>query len=378
MDRLGIAINNYIGQSENELTFKERDLIMILGQFDDQGGWWQGLTIDSKKGWFPKDYILTFKQYHKQKKIYEFKKKIQDQELPKPKIFGNKLDVVLMNQPSLPNKTRNPLPNIVTDSLVYIRKHCMDLEDLFLHALPDQEIGNLRALYDVQLIKNVDEEFPTNNLHVVPNLLLDYLQKLPSPLLTTNYTKEFLNKQRSNNTYESKLFSIKSLIQLLPIENRDLLKVIMELLHDLVPQITEIQKIIKPNSNNLKISKKSQLSQIFGPILIGSQITKHKNFQDRDVYGESSALCLLLMNEYNYFFAGGESLDSKKGKESSSKKAVRALMDYNADDESELSFKKDQLFFVITKDEDGWWEGKIDEKIGLFQGWMVQELKNIK
>ncbi|KAJ3434425.1 rho-type guanine nucleotide exchange factor isoform f [Anaeramoeba flamelloides] len=405
MNRLGIAMQDFVGKSEYELSFKKDDLIMILGQFEDQEGWWQGLTIDSKKGWFPKDYIITFHQFHLQKKKQEkFDKIISKKNLEKEKktkIFGEQLENILRIQPDLPNNTRNKVPNVVTDCVKHIREYCMGTDDLFIYALPDKDIKHLRELYDYQVLESVSEEFPKTNLYVIPNLLLDFLRKLPSPLLTTNCTPQFLNKLTSTESLESKLFSIKSLIQLLPRENKNLLKILIELLYDLTPKKqntykeNEVDKIINKNKNknknknqnnnnnnnnidnrmNKKFFISNPLSQIFGPILIDTNINLKTNNGKRNIFDESFALCTLLINEYSYFFEGGESLDSLKGNESSIKMVVKAKISYNGDDESELSFKKDQVFFVLKKDDDGWWQGKIGEQIGLFESWMVKEIQ---
>ncbi|XP_074649668.1 F-BAR and double SH3 domains protein 2-like [Tubulanus polymorphus] len=59
----------------------------------------------------------------------------------------------------------------------------------------------------------------------------------------------------------------------------------------------------------------------------------------------------------------------------------RALYDYEATEPGELSFQEGQLIRIIRHDvngvDDGWWEGEVNGKIGVFASLMVEELDGI-
>lgn len=53
---------------------------------------------------------------------------------------------------------------------------------------------------------------------------------------------------------------------------------------------------------------------------------------------------------------------------------VVAVFDYIGTRDDELSFKEDDLIYVFKKNEDGWWEGEMGGRRGLFPGNHVQLL----
>nr|XP_006824876.1 PREDICTED: FCH and double SH3 domains protein 2-like [Saccoglossus kowalevskii] len=61
---------------------------------------------------------------------------------------------------------------------------------------------------------------------------------------------------------------------------------------------------------------------------------------------------------------------------------VRALYDYNGSSEDELSFNEGQLIKVTRKDDngvdDGFWEGEVNGKIGVFPSMVVEELHSMQ
>jgi hypothetical protein len=59
-------------------------------------------------------------------------------------------------------------------------------------------------------------------------------------------------------------------------------------------------------------------------------------------------------------------------------KRVKALYDYNAQEENELTFKAGDVIIVIVEDDSGWWQGKLEKnqsKEGLFPGNYCEPLK---
>ena len=59
---------------------------------------------------------------------------------------------------------------------------------------------------------------------------------------------------------------------------------------------------------------------------------------------------------------------------------VRALYDYDATCDEELSFQEGQLIKILRRDEngvdDGWWEGELGGKVGVFPSLVVEEISS--
>ncbi|OAF67199.1 hypothetical protein A3Q56_05104 [Intoshia linei] len=53
---------------------------------------------------------------------------------------------------------------------------------------------------------------------------------------------------------------------------------------------------------------------------------------------------------------------------------VVAIYDYEKDREDEITFKENDIIYVIRKNEDGWWEGVCNFTVGLFPGNYVNQL----
>lgn len=65
----------------------------------------------------------------------------------------------------------------------------------------------------------------------------------------------------------------------------------------------------------------------------------------------------------------------------SDEKWARALFDYEATCDEELSFQEGQLIRVISTEnngvDDGWWRGEINNSVGLFPSLVVEELLSV-
>ena len=61
---------------------------------------------------------------------------------------------------------------------------------------------------------------------------------------------------------------------------------------------------------------------------------------------------------------------------------ARALYDYDATNDEELSFSEGQLIRILRRDEngvdDGWWEGEVDGRVGVFPSLVVEELTPVR
>ena len=52
--------------------------------------------------------------------------------------------------------------------------------------------------------------------------------------------------------------------------------------------------------------------------------------------------------------------------------SVIAIYDYQADKEDELSFSENSVIYVLKKNDDGWYEGILNGRTGLFPGNYVE------
>ena len=61
---------------------------------------------------------------------------------------------------------------------------------------------------------------------------------------------------------------------------------------------------------------------------------------------------------------------------------ARALYDYDATNDEELTFSEGQLIRILRRDEngvdDGWWEGQVDGRVGVFPSLVVEELTAVR
>jgi len=54
---------------------------------------------------------------------------------------------------------------------------------------------------------------------------------------------------------------------------------------------------------------------------------------------------------------------------------VKALFDYKAQDETELTFKEGDIIGVVSKEHPHWWEGELNDKSGLFPSNYVEVIE---
>jgi len=57
---------------------------------------------------------------------------------------------------------------------------------------------------------------------------------------------------------------------------------------------------------------------------------------------------------------------------SQTRQLVRALYNYDATEESELSFKANERLMVLQKDDSGWWQGELNGRVGMFPSNFVE------
>jgi hypothetical protein len=146
----------------------------------------------------------------------------------------------------------------------------------------------------IKRVENNEEiEYKDLDINVISTLLIEYLNSLPDPLLTTESGIEFLECLKIEKR-EEKLECIKNLLQDLPNENYSLLCMLMELLE----KISINEETNKMTSSNLAV--------VFGPFLIKIIIESTDITQQMNMVKEQSQLIkeifILFIEEYDALF----------------------------------------------------------------------------
>ncbi|KAL3887750.1 hypothetical protein ACJMK2_000143 [Sinanodonta woodiana] len=145
-------------------------------------------------------------------------------------IFGVPLNILLEQDRKREPKVKVPI--VFKEILNYLVKHCLDSEGLL--RIP----GSVVRIK--QLRQDLEEKFYQGTFRwgdVTPNdvaaLMKQFIRELPTPLLTSEYIEAFAQVERISDK-KKQLMALNLLILLLPDENRDLLKVLLQFLNHVV------------------------------------------------------------------------------------------------------------------------------------------------
>ena len=151
-------------------------------------------------------------------------------------------------------RTSSGLPLVVEQCIDYLYKHALDVEGIFRLSGNSNDIQDLKRAYDRE--EEVELESAVNDPSVVAGLLKQYLRELPQPLFTFDLYDTFITAQQAVTTAESKaeeqrvwLFTMRSLVAALPVENQAVLKHLLALLHE----VNSRSAVNKMSSSNLAI-----------------------------------------------------------------------------------------------------------------------------
>jgi len=76
--------------------------------------------------------------------------------------------------------------------------------------------------------------------------------------------------------------------------------------------------------------------------------------------------------------ASAPSAPASTGATSAQKGNVRAIYDYTATEDNELTFKANDRIVVLQKDDSGWWQGELNGQVGMFPSNFVEQLNGQK
>ncbi|KJE91095.1 hypothetical protein CAOG_002283 [Capsaspora owczarzaki ATCC 30864] len=162
-----------------------------------------------------------------------------------------------------------------------------------------------------------------DSVHDVASLLKQLYRELAEPLMTFDLHDVFIAAQATSGDAKSRRERILATLDLMPEANLNGLKLLMQFL----AKVARFSKFNKMEPSNLAI--------VFAPSLLRSKEESTQLITDSVV---STALLVNLIQDFNYFFAV--------------KQEAKALYDYKAVDENEVSLTRGEKIFVLTPPDD--------------------------
>ncbi|KAG1183732.1 hypothetical protein G6F36_008225 [Rhizopus arrhizus] len=172
-------------------------------------------------------------------------------------MFGN--DLVKQVQAE-----KGKIPLVVEKCIESVEARGMDYEGIYRKSGGVGQMRQIQLAFEKGETPDLIDEEKWNDICAVTSVLKQYFRELPNPLFTYELHSKFMDAIMMANATEQ-LQTITQLIQMLPIENFNTLKYLMEHLH----RVQQSQK------ENLMTSK--NLAVIFGPTLL-----RHKE-ENRDL-----------------------------------------------------------------------------------------------
>eukprot|EP00033_Pygsuia_biforma_P002353 GCRY01002602.1.p1 GENE.GCRY01002602.1~~GCRY01002602.1.p1 ORF type:complete len:875 (+),score=340.84 GCRY01002602.1:317-2941(+) len=270
------------------------------------------------------------------------------------RVFGVGLDRVAKEPDTL-------VPAIFRHCLLSLRDH-LKVEGIFRISGAASEIYKLKDRFDhgeVPDLRSVANSDP----HVVSGLLKLYLRELPEPLLTFDAYDDFV-MTTSLPFIDDKRHRFKKLIEPLPDTNKAVLKELIDFLR-LVDEHRDVNKMAIHN-----------LATVFAPNLLRRENETVVD-QVQDIPFVNDVLSIFI-KDFVYIF-GDEPIPlvyPDTPRPPTAIRLVKALYDYSAADENELSFYQYDRFYVVAMGDDDWWEGvNPDGSHGLFPSNYVDVLE---
>ncbi|TEA32027.1 hypothetical protein DBR06_SOUSAS5110041, partial [Sousa chinensis] len=144
-------------------------------------------------------------------------KTLQEKGLIKDQIFGSHLHTVC-------ERENSTVPRFVKQCIEAVEKRGLDVDGIY------RVSGNLATIQKLRFIVNQEEKLNLDDsqwedIHVVTGALKMFFRELPEPLFPYSFFERFVEaiKKQDNNT---RIETIKSLVQKLPPPNRDTMKVL--------------------------------------------------------------------------------------------------------------------------------------------------------
>ncbi|XP_069879732.1 rho GTPase-activating protein 15 [Dipodomys merriami] len=209
-------------------------------------------------------------------------KTLQEKGLIKDQIFGSHLHTVC-------EREHSTVPRFVKQCIEAVEKRGLDVDGIY------RVSGNLATIQKLRFIVNQEEKLNLDDsqwedIHVVTGALKMFFRELPEPLFPYSFFELFVEaiKKQDNN---ARIEALKSLVQKLPLPNRDTMKVLFG----------HLNKIVAKASRNLMSTQ--SLGIVFGPTLLRAE-NEMGNMAIHMVY--QNQIAELMLSEYNKIFNAEE------------------------------------------------------------------------
>ncbi|CAD7679385.1 unnamed protein product [Nyctereutes procyonoides] len=209
-------------------------------------------------------------------------KTLQEKGLIKDQIFGSHLHTVC-------ERENSTVPRFVKQCIEAVEKRGLDVDGIY------RVSGNLATIQKLRFIVNQEEKLNLDDsqwedIHVVTGALKMFFRELPEPLFPYSFFERFVEAIKKQD-YNTRIETIKSLVQKLPPPNRDTMKILFG----------HLTKIVAKASKNLMSTQ--SLGIVFGPTLLRAQ-DEMGNMAVHMVY--QNQIAELMLSEYNKIFGSEE------------------------------------------------------------------------
>ncbi|VFV33641.1 rho gtpase-activating protein 15 [Lynx pardinus] len=209
-------------------------------------------------------------------------KTLQEKGLIKDQIFGSHLHTVC-------ERENSTVPRFVKQCIEAVEKRGLDVDGIY------RVSGNLATIQKLRFIVNQEEKLNLDDsqwedIHVVTGALKMFFRELPEPLFPYSFFERFVEAIKKQD-YNTRIETIKSLVQKLPPPNRDTMKILFG----------HLTKIVAKASKNLMSTQ--SLGIVFGPTLLRAE-GEMGNMAVHMVY--QNQIAELMLSEYNKIFGSEE------------------------------------------------------------------------
>uniref|UniRef100_A0A3Q2LFQ2 Rho GTPase-activating protein 15 n=1 Tax=Equus caballus TaxID=9796 RepID=A0A3Q2LFQ2_HORSE len=209
-------------------------------------------------------------------------KTLQEKGLIKDQIFGSHLHTVC-------ERENSTVPRFVKQCIEAVEKRGLDVDGIY------RVSGNLATIQKLRFIVNQEEKLNLDDsqwedIHVVTGALKMFFRELPEPLFPYSFFERFVEAIKKQD-YNTRIETIKSLVQKLPPPNRDTMKVLFG----------HLTKIVAKASKNLMSTQ--SLGIVFGPTLLRAE-NETGNMAIHMVY--QNQIAELMLSEYSKIFGSEE------------------------------------------------------------------------
>uniref|UniRef100_A0A9L0RZY4 Rho GTPase-activating protein 15 n=1 Tax=Equus caballus TaxID=9796 RepID=A0A9L0RZY4_HORSE len=197
-------------------------------------------------------------------------------------IFGSHLHTVC-------ERENSTVPRFVKQCIEAVEKRGLDVDGIY------RVSGNLATIQKLRFIVNQEEKLNLDDsqwedIHVVTGALKMFFRELPEPLFPYSFFERFVEAIKKQD-YNTRIETIKSLVQKLPPPNRDTMKVLFG----------HLTKIVAKASKNLMSTQ--SLGIVFGPTLLRAE-NETGNMAIHMVY--QNQIAELMLSEYSKIFGSEE------------------------------------------------------------------------